>query len=155
MRGPPTDSSSVFPAARGRTRSASSTVTFERSMKRITGWVRTQSSTMGWSIVPSDSIGTSPGVELTSTKRPGPIRAGDVPSSTTTSKVPMPPVYSGGVFVSRTTCGSVFSAFSRNRFPGLTRRTRSFLGSGITAWTTLSASRSSRTSATALTVAPF
>ena len=85
MRGPPTDSSSVLPAASGRTRSASSTATFERSTKRITGCVRTQSSTTGCSIVPSDSIGTSPGVELTRTKRPAPIFAGDTPSSTTTS----------------------------------------------------------------------
>ena len=88
---------------------------------------------MTCSIVPSDSIGTSPGVELTSTKRPGPIFAGEAPSSTTTSKAPMPPEYSPGVFVSSMTWGSVLSAFSRKRLPGLTRRTRSFRGSGITA----------------------
>ena len=66
----------------------------------------------------------------------------------------MPPEYSPALLVSRMTCGSVRSAFSRNRFPALTRSTRSFRGSGTTAWTTLSASRSSRTSATALTTAP-
>ena len=88
---------------------------------------------MGCSIVPSDSIGTSPGVELTSTKRPGPIFAGDVPSSTTTSKAPMPPEYSAGVFVSRMTWGSVLSAFSRKRLPRADQEDPSFRGSGITA----------------------
>ena len=133
MSGPPTASTRVLPGASGRTRIASSMAILAKSICRMMGWVRSQSITTGASRRPSTSMGTSPGAELTSTKRPFPMRAGFAPSTTTTSKFSMPPWYVSGVRTSSFTCGSVLSTFSRKRLPGLTRRTAMSRGGGITA----------------------
>ena len=154
MRGPPTASTRLLPAASGRTRIASSIATFEKSIWRMIGCVRSQSMMIGFSNRPSTSMGTSDAMVLTSTKRPFPIRCGVVLSSTTTSKPAIPPWYPSGWRTSSVTCGSVLSTFSRNRLPGLTRSTEMARGGGSTAYATLSDSRSSETFSFARTTPP-